>query len=287
VRQSVVAADGPDRLWRLLEPADRRWLLIIDNADDPELLAAPAVPVAEGEQPVIPQTAAGTGWARAGRRGLVLVTSRQCSPARWGAAASLERVDVLGDREAAQVVLDLAPTAGDREQARALGRRLGGLPLALHVAGAYLGSDFARWSSFAAYQHALDLEPGHALSAFPEDEADDRATLTRTWELSLDDLARRGIGHARALLRLLSCYAPALPIPLDLLDAELLGDLLGRRTAPGARRPNKRLEAGPARPGQRGADRCRPSARQRRPGRRRAPGDRGQQPLPPRPRPAL
>src|SRR6266851_9916792 len=33
--------DGPDRLWALLGVSDRRWLLVLDNADDPSVLANP------------------------------------------------------------------------------------------------------------------------------------------------------------------------------------------------------------------------------------------------------
>jgi tetratricopeptide (TPR) repeat protein len=219
--------DGPDRLWSLLEESPQRWLLVIDNADDPERLAAPAIRSSVGGQALVPTMAEGTGWARAGRRGLVLVTSRERLPARWGTAATLEPVDVLGSREAALVLLDLAPAAGEEAQANALARRLGGLPLALHLAGSYLGSEFARWSSFAAYIEALDREPTRALSAALEPGADERTTLTMTWELSLDALASRRIGQARALLRLLSCYQPAMPLPLDLLDDDLLRGLLG------------------------------------------------------------
>lgn len=47
-----------------------------------------------------------------------------------------------------------------------------------------------------------------------------------TWELSLDALAARGLPQARALLRLLSCYAPARPIPLQLIDPGLADRLL-------------------------------------------------------------
>lgn len=50
-------ADGPDRLWRLLEQAERRWLLVIDNADDIEMLASPAVPAAAGERAARPSAA--------------------------------------------------------------------------------------------------------------------------------------------------------------------------------------------------------------------------------------
>ncbi len=201
---SEQAPDGPDRLWRRLEQAQQGWLLVIDNADDPDLLAAPAVPAAKGEKATIPTMAEGTGWARAGRQGLVLITSRQRTPARWGAAASVQRMSNLSDHDSAQALLDLAAGAGDREQAEALGRRLGGLPLALHLAGSYLGSEFAAWPSFDAYRQALDREPTRALSIGSEG-ADERATVMRTGELSLDDLARHGVAQARALLRLLSC----------------------------------------------------------------------------------
>ncbi len=236
--------DGPDRLWRLLEQAERRWLLVIDNADDIEMLAAPAVPAAAGEREAIPAMAEGTGWARAGGQGLVLLTSRLRSPVRWGAAADLEPVDVLDEQESARVLLDLAPAAGDQGQAEALGRRLGGLPLALHLAGSYLTSEFAGWRSFAAYGQALDREPASVVSAGHEPLVDERGTLMGTWELSLDALDRQGVGQARALLRLLSCYAPALPIPLDLLDAGRLGDLLGPAEGQAGEPPAMRLEVG-------------------------------------------
>ncbi len=218
--------DGPDCLWRLLEHTRKRWLLVIDNADDPDLLAAPVIPPAKGEKVVIPTMAEGTGWARSSRRGVVLITSRRRSPALWGAVADVKRVGYLPDQESGQVLRDLAPGGGSREDAEALGRRLGGLALALHLAGSYLSSEYARWRTFEAYRQALDREPHSALSAGVDAEADDRTTVTRTWELSLDDLARHGLTQTRALLRLLSCYAPALPIPPELLDPQFLSTLL-------------------------------------------------------------
>ena len=45
-------------------------------------------------------------------------------------------------------------------------------------------------------------------------------------EISLDDLGRHGLPEARPLLRLLSCYCPAAPIPLRLLEARQLDALL-------------------------------------------------------------
>lgn len=143
-RLAAGRGDAPDRLWGLLARAPRRWLLVFDNADHPDVLAGDSEQVGNG-----------TGWARATERGLVLVTSRHTDPVTWGRQAQVHRLDPLSDREAARVLLDLAPRAGDHEQAESLGRRLGGLPLALHVAGNVLGSGISRWTSFAAYQQAL------------------------------------------------------------------------------------------------------------------------------------
>jgi tetratricopeptide (TPR) repeat protein len=214
------AGDAPDRFWALLETAPEGWLLVLDNADQPQVLAAAGASVADG-----------TGWARASGRGIVLVTTRQADPVIWGRRASVLRLQQLSDDEAARVLLDLAPQAGDHAQAEALARRLGGLPLALHLAGTYLDADFTRWSRFDDYRRALDEESGSAdlLSPDPDTPSgrDQRATVMQTWELSLDSLADDGLPHARSVLRLLSCFAPEVPIPTTPLHSpELAAALL-------------------------------------------------------------
>jgi hypothetical protein len=92
---------------------------------------------------------------------------------------------------------------------------LGGLPLALHLAGSYLRSEIGRWRTFDAYQQALDSLPAPLLD--PEPNAGERAAVMRTWEISLDELARHKVPGARRMLRTLSCLAPSVPIPLNLL----------------------------------------------------------------------
>jgi tetratricopeptide (TPR) repeat protein len=207
------AADAPDRVWSLLLRARRGWLLVVDNADDPCLVGAPD----------------GNGWLRRTNRGLLVVTTRTTEPHRWGSDAKVHRVDLLPEADAARVLLDLAPKAGDATQAQALARRLGCFPLALHAAGRYLGSSFVGWRSFDAYLHALDTKGvAHVLTAGTgtAEGEDRRGVVTQTWELSLDGLADHGVPQARPLLRLLSCYAPATPIPGSLLDAHRLGGLV-------------------------------------------------------------
>jgi predicted ATPase len=213
------AQDAPDRVWMMLAHAPPGWLLVFDNADQPGLLAGATSSMVDG-----------AGWARASESGLVVATSRYNDPAAWGRQARVERVARLDDVDAAQVLLDLAPDAGDQLQAEALAHRLGGLPLALHLAGSYLGSRITRLVSFSSYQDALEGGAGGIGLLLPDPDTplarDERALITRTWEISLDELARHSTTDARILLRLLSSFAAGLPIPLDVLDPEQISALL-------------------------------------------------------------
>jgi tetratricopeptide (TPR) repeat protein len=223
--EQIRHGDAADLLWQGLAARSGRWLLVIDNADDPGVLAAGRSPVKDGR-----------GWLRPldPGCGLVVVTSRDGRKAMWGTLGRLCRVGVLDDDDAAQVLIDHAGVkAGSREDALALAHRLGGLPLALRLTGFYLHesvsrpaafADPAMAGTFAGYQ-AL-LERGQIDVANPrrvtdsrdgqisEDEA--RDLISRTWEISLDMLIAQGMGHVRPLLRLLGCFADA-PIPYELL----------------------------------------------------------------------
>jgi NB-ARC domain len=210
------AADAPDRLWTLLDAERRRWLLVIDDACDPDLLAAP-------------DRADRAGWVRASARGLVLVTTRHAEQAAWGTQAAVHRLEPLGDGDAGDVLRDLAPEAGGQPEAEALGRQLGGLPLALRLAGLTIAAGYGRWATFDAYRDALDRVPvpTRLLDADSDVELDRgrRAVVMRSAELSLVALADHGLPESRALLRLLSCYAPWQPIPVELLRRAALSPL--------------------------------------------------------------
>jgi hypothetical protein len=127
--------DLPDIVWRRLQQHHRRWLLVLDNADDPAALSAGTGAVADGK-----------GWIRPHKafRGLVVVTSRYGDAATWGSWALLRRVESLAVAPAAEVLLDYLKDgtgeyvnegAGERSDACTLARSLGGLPLALRLAG--------------------------------------------------------------------------------------------------------------------------------------------------------
>jgi NB-ARC domain len=207
---------APDLLWHRLRAYRRRWLLVMDNADDPRLLAAARERVA-GQR----------GWIRpvASRRGAILVTSRDGEQGTWGNWCALNSVGMLSTADGAQVLLDHAgEQAGTPVQAAALAARLGGLALALRLAGAYL-ADADRIplpgsiTTFTAYQEALEAGTLGAVFDHPAgslSEAETRNIIGQTWELSLAILDDRGLGQARTLLRLLSILANA-PVPYQLL----------------------------------------------------------------------
>ncbi|MFD3548617.1 tetratricopeptide repeat protein [Streptomyces sp. NPDC058655] len=202
----------PDLVWEQLERAGR-WLVVLDNVDDPGAVGPGGELVASYR-----------GWVRPGGRGLLLVTSRAGDPAVWGGRAELMRVAALAASAGGQVLADAAPAAGTAAEAERLSVRLGGLPLALHAAGRYLAAPGSRYRTFTAYQDALDGHLATLLGAEQPGWTDPEAArrLVRyTWELSLDQLTASGNTLARPVLRLLSLLAPA-PVPVSLLSPELV-----------------------------------------------------------------
>lgn len=219
--------NGPDLLWQLLNSSQRRWLLILDEVDEPELIGS-----ANG------QPGDGTGWIRASRNGLTIVTTRLGDPEIWGNSAEFHAIEPLTPDDGAEVLLDLANEAGSRSEAQYLSARLGGLPLALRLAGSQLsratrgagllrrGRDQGRVRDFTSYLAALDdtgieyLDRANkgALSRSSAEQLH-RHLISRTWEISLDLLETQGFPEARTFMRLLSCFG-AYPIPVDILDSE-------------------------------------------------------------------
>ncbi|HEX6509376.1 MAG TPA: tetratricopeptide repeat protein, partial [Chloroflexota bacterium] len=177
------------------------WLLVIDNADDPALLGTPD----------------GTGWVRRIRQGLVMITTRNGDESCWPEADMIP-VGVLAPEASADVLMDLAPAAGGREDALALAARLGYLPLALRLSGMHLRQEFTSWRSFEEYRNALESK-GVVPVIGASEKPDPRMVVTRTWEMSLDALGSAGLPQARPLLWLLSCYAPGARIPEEMITS--------------------------------------------------------------------
>ncbi|WP_406459543.1 tetratricopeptide repeat protein (plasmid) [Streptomyces sp. NBC_00876] len=222
-RSAVSAAQSgsdnlPDAVWRQLA-GTKKWLLVVDNADEAEHISP------EGER-----VADYRSWIRPYGRGLFLVTSRDTASATWGPAAELIRLEPLRAEAGGRVLLDSAPAGGTPAEAEALAARLGGLPLALQAAGRYVTGSTSRHRDFAAYQSALEEELTALVGADdprPADPTVARSTVRRTWEVSLDQLDREGIPLARPLLRQLALFAEA-PVPLGVITPELLTTAVGR-----------------------------------------------------------
>ena len=212
IRDALAGQANPaDILWQRLE-ATHGWLLVLDNADNPAVLSA-------GHRAV-----QGTpGWLRPTRSGLVLVTSRDGSPERWGRSAVIHPIRPLADNAGVDVLLDLAPDAGDRAEAALLAQRLGGLPLALRLAGSYLHSPFASERTFSEYAQALT----NRSKSLVADSDLGPSLIGRTFQLSLDMLAERGQLQAQSILRVLSCFASGTLIPSSLLTSTVFDSYFG------------------------------------------------------------
>ncbi|MFH9008935.1 tetratricopeptide repeat protein [Streptomyces afghaniensis] len=202
-----VGEDAADALWERLSASARPWLLIVDNAEDLTVLDGPG------------RLAAGTGWLRphACPDGLVVVATRHGVARLWGGAAVLHAVGPLPPDDAAQVLLDHAgEQTGAAGEARALGVRLGGLPLALSMAGAYLAEvnampgalrDAGTPSDFTSYHRVLN-EHGSSLNP--------ARVIAHAWQMSIELLHQMGFVHAGRLLTVLAAFGEA-PVPYTLL----------------------------------------------------------------------
>ena len=172
------------------------WLLILDNADSPEAVAA--------IEAFLPQF----------HGGHVLVTSRI---EEWSPAVDSFAVDVLGEPDAVAFLLERTDghrrrTPSDDADVRALAKELGGLALALEQAGAFiskvncsLGDYLRRWRGREA-----KVRTWHDanIMKYPK-------SVAVTWDTTFEQLGAPG----RALLRLLCWFAPE-PIPRAIFETE-------------------------------------------------------------------
>ncbi|MFG3419987.1 FxSxx-COOH system tetratricopeptide repeat protein, partial [Micromonospora sp. NPDC048063] len=219
--EEVAGADSDLALagvvWRWLERVRGRWLLVVDNADDPAVLAPEGTSVAGGG-----------GWVRSVGGGIVLVTTRVAERQVWGHRAAWFPLGELDQQSAALMLLDRmgrADELGLMESAVAVVDRLGRLPLAVHLAGSYLGSGMAA-VGLSGY---LDLLAQRSLRLLDEGapgwgEQDPRRLIVSTWEISLDALERQGRVRARMVLRVLSFLGPGSVVPVSMLDSGVLSD---------------------------------------------------------------
>ncbi|MEU5860071.1 tetratricopeptide repeat protein [Nonomuraea sp. NPDC047529] len=204
---------GADLVWGYLDRSAESWLLVLDNADDPEILW-------DGS------------WLRTSPRGTVVITTRRAA-ARWWPGAELQHIGVLPREDAARVLCDLAPQSGTMEQAANIADQLGRLPLALTLAGGFLSHQvLSPWTMDVYGRHLQDGELVELMDQGADvlSAEDHRHLVGRTWQLTIDAFETRGLSEAVALLRLLARFASE-PLPLSLLDRpEISGVLPHTRT---------------------------------------------------------
>lgn len=206
-----------DLVWEWLERADYPWLIVFDNADDPQRLG-----------PLDGHVSDGTGWLRTPSRpnGLVVVTSRDRDAHTWAARSARYPVSPLDRDEGAALLMEWVDGGGTVEQARRLSDVLGGLPLALRGAAALLASvrgaevslrdsaitDFESYR--AAVRARMASPPGTTSSGL--DESLGLAIMAEVCGIALQLLADRGLPEAAPLLKAFACLSTA-PIPYRLL----------------------------------------------------------------------
>lgn len=160
-----------------------RWLLIFDNADQPEELL-----------PFIP-----------GGPGDVLITSRNH---RWGPIVETIALDVFERAESIQFLLKRGPKRLTETDADRLAESLGDLPLALEQAGAVLYESLMTVDEYLRLlnERVADILAQGVALEYP-------SSMTAAWQISVAQL-RQQSPQALELLRCCAFVGPE-PIPRD------------------------------------------------------------------------
>ncbi|MEO3863335.1 FxSxx-COOH system tetratricopeptide repeat protein [Acrocarpospora sp. B8E8] len=186
VEIGVPAFDDPEATLRAVKQqlrGMRNWLLIFDNAEDPDQV-----------RELLP-----------GGPGKVLITTRRDGFRAIGGVVDL---DTLDRREAIALLRHRAPALTEAHAER-LAERLGDLPLALDQVAAYLDQ------TGMPVEEYLELLGTRASDLYVRGRpASYRGTIATIWSLSIQQVRATAPG-ALHLLRLCAWLAPE-PIPLDL-----------------------------------------------------------------------
>lgn len=162
----------------------RRWLLIFDNADQPEEI-----------MDLIPRDGPGD----------VLITSRNH---RWQSVIDTVAMDVFTRAESMEFLTKRVPKGLNETSADQLAHELGDLPLALEQAGAMLAE------TGMPVEVYLRLLREHVTQIMSEGKSPDYPlSMTAAWKLSVTTLVEK-LPQAQELLRCCAFFGPE-PIPRD------------------------------------------------------------------------
>ncbi|WP_344266910.1 tetratricopeptide repeat protein [Actinomadura napierensis] len=171
--------------------AHNRWLVVFDNAEDVNDLEPLLGRLAEGH---------------------VLVTSRRA--VGWDAIGTVLRLPVLRHDDAVDLLETLTGPAGSAED---LAEELGGLPLALRQAGAYIAA--VPGMTVRTYVDKLRESAHWAVSARPPHgfgrRRSDQQVVAAVWSVTMDRV-RDEHPLAGQVMRLLACFASD-RLPCDVL----------------------------------------------------------------------
>ena len=186
---------------RVLANTSQSWLLVFDNADDPNLSLTPFFP--------------------AGDRGDILITSRNPGCGQYNTVGYKE----IGQLSAHDSVLLLVKTThGDTtlagkgyEDGKKVVEALGYLALAIAQAGAFIRETFC---SMNEYLELYEKRQKELLGYFPKHTGTDYGfTVYTTWQVSLDmieSMRDTASNHALELLKLL-CFYHHDQVPVNML----------------------------------------------------------------------
>ncbi|HZM84653.1 MAG TPA: FxSxx-COOH system tetratricopeptide repeat protein [Candidatus Limnocylindrales bacterium] len=173
----------------------RRWLLVFDNADDPDEL-----------RDYLPQGA-----------GHVLLTSRNLQA--WAREPNVQTIEVgvFTRQESVSLLHRRVPILPEAD-VQLVAERLGDLPLAIEQAAAWLA---AAGEPVSRYLHRIEKQPAALTEDLPLDY---RKTGAQPWLVSLQSLRERSPAAAK-LLEVCAFFADE-PIPISLLYSKAFHDVL-------------------------------------------------------------
>lgn len=156
------------------------WLLVLDNVERPKDVDALLGTLVGGH---------------------VLITTRQSTG--WQARCGLLPLDVLAEDTAVELLGRLVADGGEEPELRELATELGGLPLALEQAAAYLNQSRTDPRSYVALLRDVPRE-AHALAAHSDEN---ERTIARVWQHTLRSVEEEQ-PCATHVLRVLAWLAP-------------------------------------------------------------------------------
>ena len=170
------------------------WLLIIDNADDPELEISRFLPM--------------------GNRGTVLITTRNPDLRHLRTSDCSYHVQEMSDKDATELLLKLAAIGnghgGDdtaKISAAKIVKALGYLALAINQAGAVIGQGLCSLDGFCDVYSKQKKELLESGRSQPQPGIEYRYSVYTTWEISIGRIEKMTEKHAALALELLRLFS--------------------------------------------------------------------------------